>query len=290
MEFHDKMYGCYQPFKRRIKLEHLNRFVTVYCPCGKCINCLRSYKRAWTMRMREEMAGSKSSFFVTLTYKPECVPIGDNDFLLCKSDYQLFLKRFRKRLYALDKIKLRYVVVGEYGSKTNRPHYHLAMFMDKKVPYRVIKMFIDDSWNKGFNSVEFLDVNKIEYLVKYFNKLDTRIHDVKTFRNMSNGIGKNFLTPRVVAYYKNNLTTVCHRYGETYAMPRYYKDRIFSNEEKELLLLDSYDNWLSWLSDFHELHGDSLPWYHYQSVNVEKLNRARIFSTHFLDDDNIVQK
>ena len=290
MEFNDKMYGCYKPFKRRIKLEHLNRYVTVYCPCGKCINCLRSYKRAWTMRMREEMAGSKSSYFITLTYNEFNVPHGCNVLLLCKSDYQLFLKRLRKRLSNLDKIKLRYVVCGEYGGKTNRPHYHLALFLDNNVPYRVVKKFIDDSWNKGFNSVEYLDVKKIEYLVKYFNKLDTRIHDVKTFRNMSNGIGRNFLSPRVIAYYKNNLTTICHRYGYTYAMPRYFKDKIFNDEEKEILLLDSYNNWLYWLSDFHDLHGDSLPWYHYQEVNEEKLNRARIFASTFLDDDHIVSE
>lgn len=290
MEFKDKMYGCYNPYKRHIRLEHLNRFVTVYCPCGKCINCLRNYQRAWTMRMREEMAGSKSSYFITLTYNDEHVPIGDNALLLCKSDYQLFLKRLRKRLYSLNKIKLRYVVVGEYGGETDRPHYHLALFLNERVPYKVVKSYIDACWVSGFNSVEYLDVNKIKYLVKYFNKLDTRKHDVKTFRNMSNGIGRNFLTPRVIQYYKKNLTSICHRYGDTYAMPRYYKDKIFNDEEKEILLLDSYNNWLSWLSYFHVVHGDTLPWYHYQEVNQEKLNRACIFASHFLDDDNIVSE
>jgi len=285
MDFKDKMYGCYHPFRKRMYLESAHKLVTVYCPCGKCINCLRNYTKQWQMRMREEMASAKTSFFITLTYNEENVPHGDNELLLYKADYQRFLKRLRKRLSSLDNIKLRYVVVGEYGGKSNRPHYHFAIYLDKRVPFNVFKKYVDDSWLFGFNKVEFLNLSKIHYLVKYFNKLDKREHSVKSFRNMSNGIGKSFLTPAVIKYYKDNMTTICHRFGKTYAMPRYYKDRIFNAIEKETLLIESDDNWHDWLSSFHDLHGLVLPWEHYAQVNEEKINRACINGSHFTDDD-----
>ena len=102
---------------------------------------------------------------------------------------------------------------------------------------------------------------------------------------MSNGIGKNFLTPAVVNYYKETKKTIVHRYGRSYAMPRYYKDKIFDDSEKEELLVLADDNWHTWLRSFHAVHGDVLPWRHYSQVNEEKLNRARINGSHFTDDD-----
>lgn len=286
-DFKDKMYGCYNPYRRTIKLEHSNRIVTINCPCGKCYNCLRNYEKTWTMRMREEMANARSSYFLTLTYAPEHVPIGDNELLLCKSDYQKFLKRVRKRLSRCD-ISLRYVVVGEYGSNTSRPHYHMALFLDNKIPFNDFHKIIETSWDLGFIELDFLNVKRIKYLVKYFNKLDTREHTIKYFRNMSNGIGKCFLTPRTVKYYKETLTTICKRYGYTYPMPRYYKDKIFDEIDKENLLIDAEVNYRSWLSAFHARHGRVRPVDHYKEVNETKLNRACINGHIFTDDDSFM--
>lgn len=103
-------------------------------PCGQCIGCRLEYSRQWANRCLMELGYHKSSYFVTLTYDDEHVPLtyyaGENDeaqplLTLCKRDVQLFMKRLRK---ALPEQNIRYFLAGEYGSKTFRPHYHAIIF------------------------------------------------------------------------------------------------------------------------------------------------------------------
>lgn len=60
--------------------------------------------------------------FVTLTYSDDNIP---GDASLRPEDGTLFLKRLRK---SIEPLKIRYFIVGEYGEKTERPHYHVALF------------------------------------------------------------------------------------------------------------------------------------------------------------------
>jgi len=55
--------------------------------------------------------------FITLTYDNENLP--ENATLVPKD-----LKDFQKRLRYHANIDLRFFSVGEYGEKTQRPHYH----------------------------------------------------------------------------------------------------------------------------------------------------------------------
>ena len=88
-------------------------------PCGKCIACLHNKRSDWQFRLRQEHKASKSSMFVTLTYRRKFLPEGGS---LSKRDLQLFLKRLRKKD---ESVKIRYYAVGEYGSQRKRAHYHL---------------------------------------------------------------------------------------------------------------------------------------------------------------------
>lgn len=60
--------------------------------------------------------------FLTLTYNDDKIPEGQT---LVPKHVTDFLKRLRKNY---EPKKLRYFAVGEYGDKTSRPHYHLALF------------------------------------------------------------------------------------------------------------------------------------------------------------------
>ena len=118
-------------------------FVTV--PCGKCIGCRLEYSRQWANRCMLELQYHDSSYFVTLTYNEEHVPrsyYGNPEtgealpsLTLCKRDFQLFMKRLRKR-FSDDTI--RFFMCGEYGPTTFRPHYHAILFglhLDDLVPF-----------------------------------------------------------------------------------------------------------------------------------------------------------
>ena len=90
--------------------------------CGQCIPCRIGKRRLWTHRILLESFTHDYNSFVTLTYDESHLP---EDGGLNHGHVQKFLKLLRKKVAPA---KVRYFVVGEYGEKSGRPHYHLALF------------------------------------------------------------------------------------------------------------------------------------------------------------------
>ncbi len=126
------------------------------------------------------------SSFVTLTYDKKNKP---EDGSLNPRHTQLFIKRLRKMVPQ----KIRYYLVGEYGDKTFRPHYHLALF--NLSPLASVE--IEKAWNKGLIHVGELTPDSAQYIVGYVTKKMTKKTDSRLegrypeFARMSNrpGIG-----------------------------------------------------------------------------------------------------
>lgn len=101
-------------------------------PCGKCPECRNRRATGWAFRILQEYKKATTAHFLTLTYDETRVP-RNNDTgyaTLNKSDVQNFIKRLRKYSKKGTK-KIRYYAVGEYGSETQRPHYHIIIFNAK---------------------------------------------------------------------------------------------------------------------------------------------------------------
>jgi len=136
-------------------------------PCGHCNFCLSNRRADWTFRLYQEHKKAPSSHFLTLTYDDTTVPIGDDCYSLSKRDLQLFTKRLRKE----NGSKLRYYSVGEYGTKTQRPHYHSIMFginvstLDK----------IQTIWGLGNVHVGQVSEASIHYVTKYVINNDREV-------------------------------------------------------------------------------------------------------------------
>eukprot|EP01043_Picozoa_sp_COSAG02_P068353 COSAG02_NODE_11317_length_1749_cov_1.025455_4_plen_67_part_01 len=62
----------------------------------------------------------EKSCFITLTFSPEELNKRGNPDSLDVRDFQLFMKRLRKK----HQHKIRFFNCGEYGEKNQRPHYH----------------------------------------------------------------------------------------------------------------------------------------------------------------------
>lgn len=150
-----------------------------------------------------------------------------------KKDVQLFLKRLRK---PLGKFRFKYFLVSEYGPTTYRPHYHMLLFnFPKELD---VYEHLHRAWGKGFISVSKCNEARIRYCAKYCIT-PTILPDYlpKTFMCCSKGMGKSYVeNPENVRYHKENM--IAYRDFGKYkeALPRYYKDKIFSDEEKEQLL------------------------------------------------------
>ena len=126
--------------------------------CGGCRQCSINKRRKWTIRILAEQGMHKKSSFVTLTYDEENLPDRDKykGGNLCKEDYQKFLKSLRKRLPPKS---LRYFLVGEYGDKSGRAHYHICLFGLDKSDSKLIK----ECWNKGFVYIGTLTKDSAQY-------------------------------------------------------------------------------------------------------------------------------
>jgi len=93
-------------------------------PCGQCMPCRLQRKRVWTHRVMLEASLTPQSAFVTLTYDEDHIPAGGS---LDPDHLRLFWMRLRKQQAQYGR-KLRYFANGEYGSDTQRPHYHAIIF------------------------------------------------------------------------------------------------------------------------------------------------------------------
>lgn len=214
-------------------------------PCGKCLPCLSNKRQDWVLRLKQELKVSKSAKFVTLTYEDKFTPVNEDGILtLRKSDVQLYLKRLRK---VLPGEKIRYFVCGEYGPQTCRPHYHGLFF---NMPVDRVDLF-DLKWKKGFVKIGSVTDQSIQYVTKYvLTKSEFPENCEKPFLLMSTrkGIGCSYVVDSNINFHKDLLLNSMIELGGVHKrLPRYYRDKIFNDVEKERInekILENADkNW-----------------------------------------------
>ncbi|WGL31417.1 replication initiator protein [Dipodfec virus UOA04_Rod_1030] len=150
-----------------------NRYIDV--PCGKCSVCRHNYISDWILRLNREISNSAFSFFVTLTYNDECIPLCDCHGLpvLRPSDVSNFFHRLNYEFGRFGE-KLRYFVVGEYGGDSGRPHYHALIFVPKNSNFTFDKYgfqaIIEKLWKFGFVYVGSATGRAASYCCKYLLK------------------------------------------------------------------------------------------------------------------------
>lgn len=155
--------------------------------CGKCIGCKLDHAAEVACRIWMEAQEHNENCFVTLTYNQENLPIAKTGFpTLKKTDVQLFLKKLR---YYYPNANIRYVVAGEYGPKTLRPHYHLAVHGWKPNDLKEYKKNeqgdmtyksknLEKIWGKGFVVIGQLSQQSASYIARYVTKkIHQKEHD-----------------------------------------------------------------------------------------------------------------
>lgn len=204
----------------------------ILVPCGKCPMCIRRRSREWAFRITQESKQYLHSYFVTLTYANEHLPVTANRFATLEPDHlQLALKRFR---YYDGSKNVKYYAVGEYGTRFHRPHYHICLMGVNDINN------IHKAWKFGHVHVGFLNEASAAYATKYMHKE----HNRKTFRKddrkkefsrMSVGLGQCFLSDSMKAYYKSNFRNLKAKYGTfDIPIPRYYRNQLWNDAEKAL--------------------------------------------------------
>lgn len=188
---------------------------------------------------------SESAYFVTLTYDYNHVPITKKGVLtLDKKDLQKFFKRLRitrkraKTNYTIEgltgKKKIKYYAVGEYGDLKERPHYHAVIF-------NAARPEIETSWGLGAIDIQPVTNRAIRYVLGYVEKKLFKEKKMKGLREkefsvMSKGIGDNYLTPGAIEVHRHPEMNYTILEGYKIALPKYYQDRIHTEESKKELI------------------------------------------------------
>ncbi len=168
---------CYRPIRVNIRRKSLYASSGVtdeqIVPCGNCVGCKAERGRQWAVRMMHEARLHASSVFVTLTYDEE--RITDNA-SLCPKHFQGFIKRLRKT----QQTTLSFFGCGEYGSRTQRPHYHALLFgvdfldrdsgVDPSRPLVWWSKTLDDVWNFGRTEGGTVTMASASYVAGYIRK------------------------------------------------------------------------------------------------------------------------
>lgn len=205
-------------------------------PCGKCGFCLQSKRSQWMFRIFWEMHHQMHpGWFVTLTYNEKYVKrTADNRLSLRFTDVQKFIKKLRKAKYYV-----KYICVGEYGSKTNRPHYHLLLWTDCLV--ESLESFWSNGKGERLGNIHLgrITMQSAMYTLKYIIQPKQKAGEglEPTRGQYSKGLGLAYLSAAVYDYhtwdYDSPVFTSMVE-GKRVALPRYYQYKIFTKYQRRL--------------------------------------------------------
>lgn len=250
-------------------------------PCGKCAACLQNRRGEWTTRLKIELEDATSAFFITLTYNEDHVTYGDGGPTLVKSDLQKFLKRLRK---FIEPYKIRYYAVGEYGTTTNRPHYHIILF---NLPVDKIDN-VRKAWSdKQGQEIGHIDVGtvtggSIHYVTKYHINKNISPDGVQpSFCLMSRqpAIGYRYVEKYGVNHRNRpDRAYILERGGEKLRLPRIYKDKLYTSLQREKIRilnqkrLDQIDE--TEKIEEHYRNNPGVNYYYYKDLQKENFQKS----------------
>jgi hypothetical protein len=228
------------------------RTLMVPAGCGKCIECKKQKSREWSVRLQEEIRNNKNGKFITLTFSNESIKEltkeikGVEGYDLDNEIATLATRRFLERWRKKYKKSVKHWLVTELGGNgTENIHMHGILWTNEDAKT------ITEIWKYGYtwvgdkNNDGYVNEKTINYVVKYISKTDQKHKEYNSKILTSPGIGNNYIN-RIDAEknkYKGEETkeTYTTRQGIQLALPIYYRNKIYTEEEREKLWLKKLD-------------------------------------------------
>lgn len=227
---------------------------TMYVPvgCGKCIECKKQKARSWQVRLNEEAKIWKYKYCLTLTFSNEeleklCKETKQKE---CNAVFTIAMRRFLERWRKKHKVSLRHWFTTELGHEgTERIHAHGIIFSNEEISEEKFSYF----WKYGhIRQGQWLGMKTINYLIKYVHKVDTEHKNFEQIVLCSKGIGSNYLERHLVKEIHNFKETETIEYyrlpnGTKINLPIYYRNKLFTEEQREKLWLHRLDKCERWV-------------------------------------------
>lgn len=215
------------------------RLTCISAGCGKCIECRKQKAREWQVRLNEEIRDDDRGLFMTMTFSDEALEKfkeEDPNEVATKA-----IELFRKRWYKKYKEGIKHWLVTELGhDNTERLHLHGILWTDKTCEE------IEKVWQYGWvDTGKYVNEQSVGYITKYVSKADEKHPEYISKTFATKGLGRGFLSRYEAKHnaYKGRDT---QRYYKTpkgfkIALPLYYQNKLWTDEQKEELRLQKLD-------------------------------------------------
>lgn len=222
--------------------------------CQKCMECRKQRGRQWSVRLQEEIRTNKKGTFVTLTFNTKSLlelrnalkKDGLTGYALENEIATLAVRRFLERWRKKYGVSVKHWLVTELGhANTEHIHLHGIIFTNEKDDIKKI-------WTYGYSWIgDYVNERTINYIIKYTTKQDLKHKEYNPKILTSPGIGAAY-TERLDATlnkYKKGATreTYRTRQGIKLNLPVYYRNKIYSEEERERLWIEKLDKEERWV-------------------------------------------
>jgi hypothetical protein len=225
-----------------------HRVLMVPIGCGRCMECLKQKSRQWSIRLNEEIRVNTTGKFVTLSFSDEEYwKIRDKLDIKLDDEYYIdnaiatyAVRHFLENWRSKHKKSVKHWLVTELGqNKSERIHLHGIIFTD-------MVNEITSKWKYGNVFIgSYCNEASVNYIVKYLSKSDPLHTEYKPITLCSPGIGKSYCDRLDFTRnnFNGNLTREWYsfRNGSKANLPIYYRNKAYSDEEREFLWLKKLD-------------------------------------------------
>lgn len=212
--------------------------------CGNCIECRKQKAREWQVRLNEEIkSNQKKAYFLTLTFSNESLEklMKSKHSKECNAIATIAVRRFLERARKKYKKSLQHWLITELGHEgTERIHLHGIIWTDNPEDLEAL-------WSYGNIWIgEYCNAKTINYIIKYVTKIDEDHKNYKSVILCSKGIGRQYCeskTNQIRHAYAGERTNETYKLnnGAEINMPIYYRNKFYSEEEREKLWTQMLD-------------------------------------------------
>lgn len=244
--------------------------------CQECIECRKQKARSWQVRLLEDIKQHRNGKFVTFTFSDESIAELCEHYITKKTNkgikYEIQIKElsgyekdnaiatkamrlFNERWRKTYGKAIRHWMVTELGHNgTKNIHIHGIVWTNESLNN------VEAHWKYGFvwkgktmqgRIINYVNERTVTYIVKYVNKIDEENRLYKSKILTSPGIGANYIGKHDWKKNKFNGKQTIETYrtstGHKIAMPIYWRNKTWSEEEREQLWIFKLDKQERWV-------------------------------------------